>query len=218
MTAAVYPCLISFEATQLLQLIWQPGRFMDPGWWQAMDMSAWQYVYRQQPAARAHIDRRLIEQRRSPTTPDGLGSVLPLREAACTTLRLVPNLRRVALAYGLRAMGCPDYLWLGHYRRALSPWLDAWQCDRLLLTRRDWPGLAAFPPEQLVDATLTAMAASLDATPPSPFTDVNAACRAVRILLPPGESSTHAELTPPPDLWARMAALEKMLCMSSTTR
>ncbi|WP_176399097.1 type III secretion system domain-containing protein [Pandoraea sp. PE-S2T-3] len=222
MTAAVDIRVISFEATQLVQLIWQPGRFMDAGWWQALDMSPWQYVYHHQPATRPPIDRCLVERRGWPTTPDGLGLALPLSDAACVTLRLVPNLRRVALAYALRMLGCPDYLWLGDYRRALSPWLDAWQCDRLLLTRRDWLGRAAFTPDQLVDAAFTAMAALLDAMPasPSPSSDVSVACQATRILLPPGESErpAHVDLTAPPDLWARMAALEKMLCLSSTTR
>ncbi|ALS60552.1 type III secretion system domain-containing protein [Pandoraea norimbergensis] len=222
MTTAFDIRAISFEVTQLVQLIWQPARFMDAGWWQTLDMSAWQHVYRHQPATRAQIDRCLVERRGWPTTPDGLGLALPLSDAACVTLRLVPNLRRVALAYALRTMGCPDYLWLGDYRRALSPWLDAWQCDRLLLTRRDWPCLAALTPDQLVDAAFTAMAALFDAMPTnhSSSPDVNIACRATRILLPPGESepSTRLDLTAPPDLWARMAALEKMLCMSSTTR
>lgn len=204
--------------TQLARLIWQPGRYMHARWWQALEMSAWQPVYRQRPATRASIDRELVARREWPNTASALGAVRTLSDAACAVLHLVPNLRRVALAHGVRAMGCPDYLLVGRYRRALAPWLDAWQCDRLLLTRRDWPTPSVLPPEQLVDVALAMTGAWLDETPVSASPDIASAHRAIRVLLPPGDSFTRSGQVPVSDAWVRLAALEKMLCMSSITR
>lgn len=204
--------------TQLARLIWQPGCYMHARWWQVLEMSAWQPVYRQRPATRASIDRQLIARRGWPDTASALGAALIPSDAACAVLHLVPNFRRVALAHGVRAMGCPDYLLVGHYRRALAPWLDAWQCDRLLLTRRDWPAPPVLPPEQLVDAALAMTGACLDEMPVSASPDIAAAHRAMRVLLPPGDSSTRSGKAPVSDAWARLAGLEKMLCMSSITR
>lgn len=203
--------------TQLARLVWQPGRHMDARWWRTFDMSAWQHVYRHRPATRASIDRQLNVRREWPDALTGLGAELTLSDAACAALRLVPNMRRVALAYGLHAMGCPDYLLFGDYRRVLVPWLDAWQCDRLLLARRDWPTPALVPAEQLVDAALATTAAYLDQTPVNASPDVAAVQRAMRVLLPPHDSSTHSDPVLAPDVWSRLVALEKMLCMSSTT-
>ncbi|MGC7406730.1 type III secretion system domain-containing protein [Pandoraea pneumonica] len=202
--------------TQLARLIWQPGRYMDERWWRKFDMSALQYVYQHRLATRAAIDRQLNARRGWPNDLSELGTELSLSDTACATLRLVPNVRRVALAYGLHVMGCPDYLLFGDYRRVLVPWLDAWQCDRLLLARRDWPTPGTVPPEKLVDTALATTVACLDETPVNASPDVAVAHRAMRVLLPPSDSSTHPDLAPAPDVWSRLVALEKMLCMSST--
>jgi len=218
MTRSPHAIAIPDVATQLARLIWQPGRYMHARWWQALEMSAWQSVYRQRSASRASIDRQLIARRGWPDSTSAFGAELTPNDAVCAALHLVPNLRRVALAHGVRAMGCPDYLLVGHYRRALAPWLDAWQCDRLLLTRRDWPTPSVLPPEQLVDAALATTGAWLDEMQVSASPDIAAAHRAMRVLLPPGDSFTRSGQVPVSDAWARLAALEKMLCMSSITR
>lgn len=149
-------------------------------------------------------------------------------------LHLLPNLRRVALAHGLRALGCPDYLLLGKFRRALSPWLDAWQCDRLLLTRHEWPSHCAFEVDEIATVAMTTTGEQLDAVcvartspdisgasedPVATNDDVATVHMAARILLPPPGMAGAAVGCDPvaDDIWPRLAALEKMLCMSSTT-
>ena len=206
-------------ATQLARLIWQPGMQMDVGWWHAFDMLPWREIYQRHAACRASIDGLVIARRGWPGAAAG-DCVPPQGNTAQAMLRRLPNLRRLSLAHGLRAMGCPDYLLLGTYRRALSSWLDAWQCDRLLLTRRDWPASATLSPEQVVPAALAATGACLDGASELPCVDVATVNKAARLLLPPpadiepfaaGERSTNE------DIWLRFAALEKMLCMSSTS-
>ncbi|MFJ2995525.1 type III secretion system domain-containing protein [Pandoraea sp. NPDC087047] len=206
--------------TQLASLIWQPGTHMDAGWWEAFGMAAWRASYERHPACRAHVDRLLIARRGWPASALAPDCVPPQSDTARAMLRLVRSLRRVSLAHGLRMLGCPDYLLLGTYRRALSPWLDAWQCDRLLLTRRDWPSRTAYAPEQIADAALALTGARLDAAPVTSADDVATVRAAARILLPP---SAEARALPLPDgtlveddIWPRLVALEKMLCMSST--
>ncbi|PTD99275.1 hypothetical protein EIL82_18000 [Pandoraea apista] len=205
------------NVSQLARLIWQPGLYMDDGWWRAFGMSSWRDTYRRHAVCRAHIDRLLIARRGWPDTVTR-DCAPPESEAAHAVLRLVPRLRRVSLAYGLRMLGCPDYLLLGAYRRALSSWLDTWQCDRLLLTRREWPTRSAIPPGQIVDAALATTGAYLDGAVTPLAVDMATVSKAARILLPPaaeaGPTSTGMPATD--DIWARLVALEKMLCMSST--
>lgn len=202
---------------RLARLIWQPGLHMDGGWWREFDMLAWRDTYRQHAVCRAHIDRLLIARRGWPdaATRD---CAPPESDTAHAVLRLVPSLRRVSLAYGLRMLGCPDYLLLGTYRRALSSWLDAWQCDRLLLTRREWPARSAFSPDEIVEAALATTGACLDSAPVPPATDMATVGKAARILLPPPAEAGPASTGVPAmdDIWPRLVALEKMLCMSST--
>jgi hypothetical protein len=186
---------------------------MDGGWWREFDMVSWQETYRRHVVCRAHIDRLLIARRGWPDTATHDCSP-PESDVAHAMLRLVPSLRRVSLAYGLRALGCPDYLLLGTYRRALSSWLDAWQCDRLLLTRREWPARSAFPPETIVEAALATTGACLDVAPEPLSSDMATVGKAARILLPPPVDAGRVRATD--DIWPRLVALEKMLCMSST--
>ncbi|SUA90186.1 type III secretion system domain-containing protein [Pandoraea pulmonicola] len=204
--------------TQLAQLIWQPGSRMDDGWWRAFEMKPWREVYRRHPVCRAHIDALLIARRGWPSTGEALRCVPPRSEAARAMLRLVPDLRRIALAYGLRALGCPDYLLLGVFRRALSPWLDAWQCDRLLLTRSEWPARSSVAPEALAGEALSTAGACLDAASASSCDEVATMGAAVRILLPPAHAPAPATIAAidADRIWQRFSALEKMLCMSST--
>lgn len=210
-------CLHNGAVAQLARLIWQPGLHMDDGWWRAFDMLSWREAYQRHVVCRAHVDRLLIARRGWPgaLTHD---CAPPASDIAHAVLRLVPRLRRVSLAYGLRMLGCPDYLLLGTYRRALSSWLDAWQCDRLLLTRREWPARSTFSPAQIVEAALATTGAYLDGAPAPMAVDLATVGKAARILLPP-----PVEAGPMPngmpamdDVWPRLVALEKMLCMSST--
>ncbi|VVE48442.1 type III secretion system domain-containing protein [Pandoraea anhela] len=208
-------------STRLACLIWQPGLHMDDGWWDVLGLSAWKAAYRRHPACRLHVDRLLIERRGWPSVARTRGCVPAESDVANTILNLLPNLRRVALAYGLRWLGCPDYLLLGTYRRALSRWLDAWQCDRLLLMRRDWPSSPEFPSESIASAALAVTGACLDAASlASPISDSDAvtAHMAARILLPPPDNAPTlpSDLPVVDDIWPRLAALERMLCMSST--
>ncbi len=204
-------------AARLARLIWQPGLHMDAGWWREFDMFSWRETYQRHAVCRAHIDRLLIARRGWPgtTTHD---CAPPESDVAHAMLRLVPSLRRVSLAYGLRMLGCPDYLLLGTYRRALSTWLDAWQCDRLLLTRREWPTRSTFSPEQIVGAALATTGAYLDGAAEPLALDVMTVARAARILLPPPVDGGHMtpDMPAADDIWARLVSLEKMLCMSST--
>ncbi|VVE74883.1 hypothetical protein PCA31118_04856 [Pandoraea captiosa] len=212
------------DRPSLARLIWQPGRHMDDGWWDVFGMAPWRAVYRQRPACRASVDRLVIEQRGWPA-PEQYADCRPAdSEAARVALHLMPSLRRVAVAYGLRTLGCPDYLLLGVYRRALSGWLDAWQCDRLLLMRRDWPSKAALAPEAIGSAAMTLTGACLDALrradAPGCHGDVATVHAAVRQLLPPASEAMTATVDVPvvEDIWPQLAALERLLCMSSTTR
>ncbi|APD11146.1 hypothetical protein UC34_25155 [Pandoraea vervacti] len=211
------------DAASLARLIWQPGRHMDDAWWDAFGMARWRAVYRKYPACRASVDRRLVERRGWPTPGQYAECRPPDSEAAQAALRLMPSLRRVAVAYGLRTLGCPDYLLLGVHRRALSGWLDAWQCDRLLLMRRDWPSTAALAPEAIGPAAMALTAACLDAVrracAPRSHGDVATVHAAVRQLLPPANAAMTATADVPvvDDIWPQLAALERMLCMSSTT-
>ncbi|WP_277990176.1 MULTISPECIES: type III secretion system domain-containing protein [Pandoraea] len=278
----------------MARLVWQPGEQMDDGWWDVLGLSTWKVLYRRYPACRRQVDRLIVARRGWPVAHHAVRCVPPESDATnamLPILRLVPNLRRVALAYGLRRLGCPDYLLLGTYRRALSPWLDAWQCDRLLLMRRDWPSSPEFSPETIATAALAVTGACLDAvsivtmsssdeafteqvthaayptqtaeatqaasmmlaagaaqttqatqptqpTQPtqaaqttwvtcsvreastaSTVSTASAAHRAARILLPPPTivSASTSEAVAVDDIWPRLAALERMLCMSSTT-
>jgi hypothetical protein len=208
-------------ATQLARLIWRPGLHMDDGWWRAFDMMPWQAPYRRHAVCRAPIDRLLIARRGWPSRPGPAAAdcAPPQSDTAYARLKLLPSLRRVSLAHGLRVMGCPDYLLLGRYRRVLSPWLDPWHCDRLLLTRRDWPARSTLSPEQVVRAALAATGACLDGAPEAPCVDVATVGKAARILLPPPTDVASCSLGAREmneDIWLRLAALEKMLCMSST--
>lgn len=196
-------------------------------------MSGWRTSYLRHAVCRPPVDRLLVERRGWPVAGRA-DCTLPRNEAALVMVHLIPNLRRVALAHGLRVLGCPDYLLLGTFRRALSPWLDAWQCDRLLLTRHDWPSHCAFEADELATVAMATTGKQLDAvcaarTSPGtsgasddPFAmidDVATVHMAARILLPP-PGMTAAAVDGDPvmdDIWPRLAALEKMLCMSSTT-
>ncbi|VVE47803.1 hypothetical protein PTE31013_04537 [Pandoraea terrigena] len=207
--------------TVLARLIWQPGLHMDDGWWRAFDMLSWRETYRRHAVCRTPIDRLLIARRGWPGSPGTAAGdcAPPQSDTAHAMLKLVPGLRRLSLAHGLRAMGCPDYLLLGSYRRALSSWLDAWQCDRLLLTRRDWPARSTLSPERVVQAALAATGACLDGAPEPLCVDVATVGKAARILLPPPVDTTPLSMgarVTDEDIWLRLAALEKMLCMSST--
>ncbi|WP_374627161.1 type III secretion system domain-containing protein [Pandoraea sp.] len=206
------------DIARLASMIWQPGRHMDEGWWHAFDMLPWQTAYRQHAVCRAHVDRLLIERRGWPGAAAS-DCAPPASDAARDALRLLPRLRRVSLAHGLRVLGCPDYLLLGRYRRALSSWLDAWQCDRLLLTRQAWPARAALPPEQVVRAALATAGTWLDSAPEPSCVDLATVGKAARILLPPPAAAGPSPIDVPiggDDIWQRLATLEKMLCMSST--
>jgi len=186
---------------------------MDDGWWRELGLESWREPYQRHAICRAHVDRLLIARRGWPdtTTQD---CTPPESDVAHAMLRLLPSLRRVSLAYGLRALGCPDYLLLGTYRRALSSWLDAWQCDRLLLTRREWPARSTFSPEEIVGAALATAGACLDVAPEPLSVDMVTVGKAVRILLPPPVDTGQTPAID--DIWPRLVALEKMLCMSST--
>ncbi|ANJ87063.1 hypothetical protein MB84_30960 [Pandoraea oxalativorans] len=218
---------------RLARLIWQPGLHMDAGWWNTFGMSGWRTPYRRHAACRPPVDRLLVERRGWPVTGRD-DCTLARSQAALAMVHLIPNLRRVALAHGLRVLGCPDYLLLGTFRRALSPWLDAWQCDRLLLTRHDWPSPRAFEADEIATAAMATTGAQLDAVCAahiSPGTsgasdgldamidDVATVHMAARILLPPTgmTAATAGGDTVMDDIWPRLAALEKKLCMSSTT-
>lgn len=135
---------------------------MDAGWWTTFEMSGWRAPYLRHAACRPPVDRLLVERRGWPLA-GRTNCTLARSEAALVMLHLIPNLRRVALAYGLRVLGCPDYLLLGTFRRALSPWLDAWQCDRLLLTRQEWPSHRAFEADELATAAMATTGEQLDA-------------------------------------------------------
>ncbi|WP_322881468.1 type III secretion system domain-containing protein [Pandoraea sputorum] len=220
---------------RLARLIWQPGLHMDAGWWTTFEMSGWRAPYLRHAACRPPVDRLLVERRGWPLA-GRTNCTLARSEAALVMLHLIPNLRRVALAYGLRVLGCPDYLLLGTFRRALSPWLDAWQCDRLLLTRQEWPSHRAFEADELATAAMATTGEQLDAIctartspgtsdtsgvpddPVATIDDVATVHIAMRILLPPPGLTAAAGGNPVmDDIWPRLAALEKMLCMSSTT-
>ncbi|WP_150739731.1 type III secretion system domain-containing protein [Pandoraea anapnoica] len=218
---------------RLARLIWQPGWHMDAGWWDTFGMSGWHAAYRRHAECRPPVDRLLVERRGWPVAGQN-DCKLPRSEAALTMAHLIPNLRRVALAHGLRVLGCPDYLLIGTFRRALSPWLDAWQCDRLLLTRHDWPSHRAFEADEIATVAMATTGEQLDAVcaartlpgtsgasdnPVAMIDDVATVHMAARILLPP-RGMTAAAVGGDPvmdDIWPRLAALEKMLCMSSTT-
>ncbi|MBN9095242.1 type III secretion system domain-containing protein [Pandoraea pnomenusa] len=209
-------------AVRLARLIWQPGGQMDEGWWHAFEMTPWRDAYRRHPACRASIDAQLIVRRGWPAVREARGphAVPPCSEAAKARLRRLPTLRRVAVAYGLRTMGCPDYLLLGAYRRALSPWLDAWQCDRLLLACAEWPARATCPPDRIVVAAMRRTGRCLDAVAMPDAADLATIVTAARILLPPAHDAAEAgggiaDGVADDDMWARLAALERMLCMSS---
>ncbi|MDM8359423.1 type III secretion system domain-containing protein [Pandoraea communis] len=209
-------CAHDGTVAHLARLIWQPGLHMDDGWWRKFDMMSWRETYRQHAACRAHVDRLLIARRGWP----GMAAhdcAPPESDGAHAVLRLMPSLRRVSLAYGLRALGCPDYLLLGTYRRALSSWLDAWQCDRLLLTRREWPARSVFSPGEIVEAALATTVACLDGAPVPLAVDMATVGKAARILLPPrADAGLPSGMPAMDDIWSRLVALEKMLCMSST--
>ncbi|MDL4454945.1 type III secretion system domain-containing protein [Klebsiella michiganensis] len=113
---------------RLHQLAWQPGAWMHPAWWQHLTLDAWQQSYRDYPACRATIDAVIIQQRAFPSTP------LPaeLSNDQRQLLNLEPRLPRLCTALGLLALGCPDYLLTGSYRRCLLPILGEQGCDRLL--------------------------------------------------------------------------------------
>lgn len=204
--------------TRLGRLIWQPGACMDEGWWRTFEMAPWRDAYRRHPACRPRIDAMLVARRGWPSSARAPCCVPPHSDAARAMLRLVPGLRRVALAYGLRVLGCPDYLLLGSFRRALSPWLDAWQCDRLLLTRSEWPARSSVVPEALVAEALATAGACLDAAAAASRDDVATVGAAARILLPPAPVAARVSVARADvdGIWQRFAALEKMLCMSST--
>ncbi|VVD75285.1 hypothetical protein PMO31116_00808 [Pandoraea morbifera] len=209
-------------AAQLARLIWQPGGQMDDGWWHAFGMTPWRDAYRRHAACRASIDAQLVVRRGWPAVREVLGAhmVPPCSEAAQARLRRLPTLRRVAVAYGLRTMGCPDYLLLGAYRRALSPWLDAWQCDRLLLTRAEWPARVSRSPDAIVVAAMARTGRCLDAIAMPEAADLATIVTAARILLPPAHDTAEpdgavSEGASDVDMWGRLAALERMLCMSS---
>ncbi|VVD99993.1 hypothetical protein PAQ31011_02090 [Pandoraea aquatica] len=207
---------------------------MDVQWWDTFGMSAWRALYRRHAACRPPVDRLLVQRRGWPVA-GRMDCSLPRSDAALAMVQLMPNLRRVALAHGLRVLGCPDYLLLGAYRRALSPWLDAWQCDRLLLTRHDWPSHRAFAADEIAMAAMATTGEQLDAAaaaraslgtsdapddPVATIDDVATVQMAARIVLPPPATTAASAVGGDPvtdDIWPRLAALEKMLCMSSTT-
>ncbi|GAB3629261.1 hypothetical protein PTE30175_05399 [Pandoraea terrae] len=169
-------------------LAWRPGSMMHRGWWPALGLDAWHDAYRDAPGCRAALDRCIVAARGWPraTLPG------PLDDAARAVLRLRPRFLMLTLALGLRELACADYLLLGVFRRALSAWMLPSQCDRLLLTRREWPGAPQVEPAQLRDAALAAGTRALAAT----CAGAQQACdvhRAMLSLLPPAAGQAVGE-------------------------
>lgn len=113
---------------RLHQLVWQPGEWMHAEWWQALTMDAWHQSYRDYPECRAAINLAIIQQRAFPCAP--LPSTLNDRQQQL--LGLESRLPRLCTALGLLALGCPDYLLNGSWRRRLVPILGEHGCDQLL--------------------------------------------------------------------------------------
>ncbi|WP_408296423.1 type III secretion system domain-containing protein [Paraburkholderia sp. RL17-373-BIF-A] len=110
-----------------LYALWhQPGREMRPGWWGALKLPEWREPYVQQPLVRPALDR-LIASR--------LGHSRSIPEMSPAAEALLMDERRdlLCVALGLWALGCPEYLVLQQYRKALSPVLDRRALGQLLV-------------------------------------------------------------------------------------
>ncbi|MDM5065365.1 hypothetical protein OB934_21580 [Aeromonas salmonicida] len=136
---------------RLHQLAWQPGAWMHPAWWPHMTLAMWQPYYQAHPASRAAIDRVIIQRRGFPCAP------LPaaLSDEQRQLMQLEPRLIPLCTALGLLALGCPDYLLTGRWRRCLAPVLGEQGCDRLLALATFSGGAAAdVAPEQIAERAL----------------------------------------------------------------
>ncbi|VVE55856.1 type III secretion system domain-containing protein [Pandoraea sputorum] len=105
---------------QRLYGLWhRPGREMDSGWWDTVELAAWREPYATQALLRPWLDT-LIAARLQHT-----GAVPTETKAAAVLLGDAARARALCLALGLWALRSPDYLLLKPYREALSGELDA---------------------------------------------------------------------------------------------
>lgn len=138
---------------RLHQLAWQAGHWMDDGWWPALELTQWQNSYRDHPTCRPAINWIIAERRQFPLA--ALPTVLTAQQTTLMTLE--PKLPSLLTALGLLAIGCPDYLRLGRYRRQLAAHLGERSCNQLLaLSPHTLPSPPSLQPEQLASGAYDA--------------------------------------------------------------
>lgn len=168
-----------------LYALWhQPGRDMDAGWWDALELAPWREAYAGQALLRPPLDA-LIARRLRQTGP------VPALSGAAAAL-LDDDVRRhtLCLALGLWALRCPDYLLLKPYREALSTWMDARAQSQLQTLLPQDGGPATLEPHALPQAAAELGAAWLaDAADP--------ALRLCRLLWPPSSRPAPAQPVAP---------------------
>jgi len=181
--------VISAPLQRLHQLSWQPGEWMDEGWWQTLSLAPWQQCYQRYPASRGRLNHLIARRCRETLGPLPASLSAPQEQL----MSLESKLPRLCTALGLMAIGCPDYLLLGEYRRQLAFSLGERGCDQLMVL-----GSFTSPPLAMLTAeALPAMAQArgigwlCSAAPQCPVIE------ALRMVLPPTEATTETTLGSP---------------------
>lgn len=133
---------------RLHELTWHTADFMHAGWWQALELDAWQFRLQQSPALNMALNRLIRQRLAAPYQP--LPAKLDARQEFM--LDKEETLSRICTALGLVLCSCPDYLLTGAYRRYLNAHFGPEGCTQLLsLCLFAHPAAPTVKPEDLVN-------------------------------------------------------------------
>jgi hypothetical protein len=146
------------ELCQMHRIVWQPGRYLHPDWWEKWHMSPQKTLYFQaSPALCRRIDARIIEQ-------SGLSDwqTKSLTDMQKMLIRLQPKMPTLLIAMGLISLGSSGYLRFRHYRQHLEELFSFQQLRRLSMLMRKTDEKTEADPEQLLERSLLAGLSILD--------------------------------------------------------
>ncbi|MCC7006997.1 MAG: hypothetical protein IT497_10210 [Ottowia sp.] len=126
--------MISAEIQRLHTLAWQPGLWMESGWWKKLGLVSWQAIYQDYPSCRSSIDQAIIARRQFPQ------EILPgmLSPSEALLLDSEEKLTQLVTVMGLIHWGARDALSLGHSRRTLVKAIGESCCNQLLVLKLPW--------------------------------------------------------------------------------
>jgi hypothetical protein len=112
---------------RLHELAWRPGAHMQQDWWAHLSIAPWKTDYQLHPGLRRALDALIVQRRGFPLGPLP-ASLSPDQVRLMGLERRLPTLLP---AIGLFAVGSPELLLLGRYRRQLARMLGEHACDQL---------------------------------------------------------------------------------------